>query len=96
MGGYQLRLAGTHCFTIVIHVMACFFSPSNEIKLSVVSFVYFFLQETAILQKLKFRLNTPTPYVFMLRFLKAAQADTKVNFISMPQQTMLLNSWFQE
>ncbi|KAF2302900.1 hypothetical protein GH714_010748 [Hevea brasiliensis] len=31
--------------------------------------------EKLILKKLKFRLNTPTPYVFMLRFLKAAQTD---------------------
>ncbi|KAM7251291.1 hypothetical protein ACFE04_023174 [Oxalis oulophora] len=33
--------------------------------------------EKFILRKLKFRLNVPTPYVFMLRFLKAAQSDTK-------------------
>lgn len=31
-----------------------------------------------MLKTLKFRLNVPTPYVFMLRFLKAAQSDTKV------------------
>ncbi|KAK6934743.1 Cyclin, C-terminal domain, partial [Dillenia turbinata] len=36
-----------------------------------------FIQENVILKRLKFRLNTPTPYVFMLRFLKAAQLDTK-------------------
>ena len=35
-------------------------------------------QEKAILKKLKFRLNAPTPYVFMLKFLRAAQSDTKV------------------
>lgn len=35
-------------------------------------------QEKTILKKLNFRLNQPTPYVFMLRFLKAAQSDTKV------------------
>ncbi|KAK9182009.1 hypothetical protein WN944_025150 [Citrus x changshan-huyou] len=34
--------------------------------------------EKLMLKKLKFRLNVPTPYVFMLRFLKAAQSDTKV------------------
>ncbi|KAL1556028.1 putative cyclin-B3-1 isoform X4 [Salvia divinorum] len=33
--------------------------------------------EKTILKKLKFRLNQPTAYVFMLRFLKAAQSDTK-------------------
>lgn len=32
-----------------------------------------------MLRKLSFRLNLPTPYVFMLRFLKAAQSDKKVN-----------------
>lgn len=31
-----------------------------------------------MLKSLKFRLNEPTPYVFMLRFLKAAQSDIKV------------------
>lgn len=31
-----------------------------------------------MLKKLKFRLNAPTPYVFMLRFLKAAQSEPKV------------------
>ncbi|KAK1440093.1 hypothetical protein QVD17_05918 [Tagetes erecta] len=33
--------------------------------------------EVTILRKLNFRLNLPTPYVFMLRFLKAAQGDKK-------------------
>lgn len=31
-----------------------------------------------MLRRLKFRLNAPTPYVFMIRFLKAAQSETKV------------------
>ncbi|KAM1792220.1 hypothetical protein ACFX12_036097 [Malus domestica] len=34
--------------------------------------------EKAFLKKLKFCLNAPTPYVFMLRFLKPAQSETKV------------------
>ncbi|THG10438.1 hypothetical protein TEA_003236 [Camellia sinensis var. sinensis] len=34
--------------------------------------------EKAMLKKLKFRLNAPTPYMFMLRFLKASQSDAKV------------------
>ncbi|KAK7313736.1 hypothetical protein VNO77_38931 [Canavalia gladiata] len=34
--------------------------------------------EKLILRKLKFRLNAPTPYVFMVRFLKAAQSDKKL------------------
>ncbi|KAL5568367.1 hypothetical protein UlMin_024942 [Ulmus minor] len=38
--------------------------------------------EKLILKKLKFRLNTPTPYVFMLRFLKAARSDTKVEHLA--------------
>lgn len=38
--------------------------------------------ESAILGKLKFRLNSPTPYVFMLRFLKAAQSDTKFEHLA--------------
>nr|XP_011468840.1 PREDICTED: putative cyclin-B3-1 isoform X3 [Fragaria vesca subsp. vesca] len=38
--------------------------------------------ERSILKKLKFRLNTPTPYVFMLRFLKAAQSDTKLEHLA--------------
>lgn len=31
-----------------------------------------------MLKQLKFRLNAPTSYVFMLRFLKAAQSNKKV------------------
>ncbi|KAA8523415.1 hypothetical protein F0562_009838 [Nyssa sinensis] len=38
--------------------------------------------EKAILKELKFRLNSPTPYVFMLRFLKAAQSDTKLEHLA--------------
>ncbi|KAI0529739.1 hypothetical protein KFK09_002297 [Dendrobium nobile] len=34
--------------------------------------------EMFILKKLKFRLNVPTPYVFMLRFLRAAESDKKL------------------
>ncbi|KZV32909.1 hypothetical protein F511_01420 [Dorcoceras hygrometricum] len=34
--------------------------------------------EKEMLRKLKFRLNEPTLYVFMLRFIRAAQADTKL------------------
>ncbi|KAI3987462.1 hypothetical protein MKX01_017160 [Papaver californicum] len=34
--------------------------------------------EKLILKKLLFRLNAPTPYVFMIRFLKASQSDAKV------------------
>ncbi|KAK4747545.1 hypothetical protein SAY87_014131 [Trapa incisa] len=38
--------------------------------------------ESSILKKLKFRLNVPTPYVFMLRFLKAAQSDKVLEHLS--------------
>ncbi|XP_017244895.1 putative cyclin-B3-1 [Daucus carota subsp. sativus] len=38
--------------------------------------------ESAMLEKLKFRLNAPTPYVFMLRFLKAAQSDPKFEHLA--------------
>ncbi|KAF5728174.1 putative cyclin-B3-1 [Tripterygium wilfordii] len=38
--------------------------------------------EKLILKHLKFRLNSPTPYVFMLRFLKAAQSDTKLEHLA--------------
>ncbi|XP_057507781.1 putative cyclin-B3-1 isoform X1 [Actinidia eriantha] len=38
--------------------------------------------EKAILKKLKFRLNAPTPYVFMLKFLRAAQSDTKLEHLA--------------
>lgn len=40
--------------------------------------VIFSFQEKVVLNKLKFRLNVPTPYVFMMRFLKAAQSDKRV------------------
>ncbi|KAE9592814.1 putative cyclin [Lupinus albus] len=38
--------------------------------------------EKLILRKLKFRLNTPTPYVFMVRFLKAAQSDKNLEHMA--------------
>ncbi|KAL6965562.1 hypothetical protein U1Q18_036614 [Sarracenia purpurea var. burkii] len=38
--------------------------------------------EKAILKKLKFRLNAPTPYVFMLKFLRAALSDTKLEHLA--------------
>ncbi|XP_047329930.1 cyclin-A2-1-like [Impatiens glandulifera] len=38
--------------------------------------------EKLILNKLMFRLNIPTAYVFMLRFLKAAQSDSKLEHLS--------------
>ncbi|XP_073226765.1 uncharacterized protein [Cicer arietinum] len=38
--------------------------------------------EKLILRKLKFRLNAPTPYVFMVRFLKAAQSDKKLEHMA--------------
>ncbi|KAH9677030.1 2-dehydro-3-deoxyphosphooctonate aldolase 1 [Citrus sinensis] len=40
------------------------------------------IAEKLMLKKLKFRLNVPTPYVFMLRFLKAAQSDTKLEHLA--------------
>nr|DAD36696.1 TPA_asm: hypothetical protein HUJ06_007337 [Nelumbo nucifera] len=40
------------------------------------------LQWSLILKKLMFRLNVPTPYVFMLRFLKAAQSDMKLEHLA--------------
>ncbi|XP_011014065.1 PREDICTED: putative cyclin-B3-1 isoform X2 [Populus euphratica] len=41
-----------------------------------------FVMEKLFLKKLKFRLNEPTPYVFMLRFLKAAQTDQKLEHLA--------------
>ncbi|CAI9087985.1 OLC1v1022204C1 [Oldenlandia corymbosa var. corymbosa] len=38
--------------------------------------------ENAFLTTLKFRLNAPTPYVFMLRFIKAAQSDKKFEHLA--------------
>ncbi|KAM1892805.1 hypothetical protein ACFX14_035921 [Malus domestica] len=38
--------------------------------------------EKAFLKKPKFRLNAPIPYVFMLRFLKAAQSETKLEHLA--------------
>ncbi|KAG4133329.1 hypothetical protein ERO13_D08G090000v2 [Gossypium hirsutum] len=38
--------------------------------------------EKLVLKELKFRLNAPTPYVFMLRFIKAAQSDTKLEHLA--------------
>ncbi|XP_059441345.1 putative cyclin-B3-1 [Corylus avellana] len=38
--------------------------------------------ERLVLKQLKFRLNVATPYVFMLRFLKASQSDTKLEHLA--------------
>ncbi|XP_058747295.1 putative cyclin-B3-1 isoform X6 [Vicia villosa] len=38
--------------------------------------------EKLILRKLKFRLNAPTPYVFMVRFIKAAQSNMKLEHMA--------------
>ena len=37
-----------------------------------------FLQEKLMINTLQFNLSVPTPYVFMRRFLKAAQSDREV------------------
>ncbi|CDY47569.1 BnaC03g69120D [Brassica napus] len=39
-------------------------------------------QERIMLKQLKFRLNEATPYVFILRFLKAAQSNKKLQQLS--------------
>lgn len=36
------------------------------------------LQEKLMINTLQFNLSVPTPYVFMRRFLKAAQSDNEV------------------
>ncbi|WCJ32797.1 Cyclin B2 2 [Euphorbia peplus] len=38
--------------------------------------------EKLMLSTLQFNMSFPTPYVFMLRFLKAAQCDTKIEMLS--------------
>ncbi|XP_050267881.1 G2/mitotic-specific cyclin-2-like isoform X1 [Quercus robur] len=40
------------------------------------------LQEKLMINTLQFNLSIPTPYVFMRRFLKAAQADKKLELLS--------------
>jgi hypothetical protein len=40
-----------------------------------------FLQERRIVNTLKFNMSVPTPYCFMRRFLKAAQAEKKVKIL---------------
>lgn len=41
------------------------------------------MQEKLIVNTLHFNLSVPTPYVFMRRYLKAAESDKKVNFTSL-------------
>ncbi|XP_058009084.1 G2/mitotic-specific cyclin-2 isoform X2 [Hevea brasiliensis] len=40
------------------------------------------LQESLMLNRLQFNMSFPTPYVFMQRFLKAAQCDKKIELLS--------------
>lgn len=55
----------SNCFSFVILFKLFIFSHT-------------LLQERLILKTLQFNLSVPTPYVFMKRFLKAAQSDRKV------------------
>ncbi|KAK4285657.1 hypothetical protein QN277_002326 [Acacia crassicarpa] len=63
-----------------------FWHPSVKelISISVESYTreQILAMEKLILRKLKFRLNGPTPYVFMVRFLKAAQSDKKLEHLA--------------
>lgn len=44
---------------------------------------------------LQFNMSVPTPYVFMRRFLKAAQSDRKVSIslIGFPQGSLVSNKF---
>ena len=48
---------------------------------------FFPLQEKSIVNTLQFNMSLPTPYVFMRRFLKAAQSDKKVCRLCIFKQT---------
>lgn len=62
--------------------------PSNLTKMSLylakvflachMTLIEYFLQEKLMINTLQFKLSVPTAYVFMKRFLKAAQSDKKV------------------
>lgn len=43
-------------------------------------FLLWVLQEKSMLNALQFNMSVPTPFVFMRRFLKAAEFDYKVKY----------------
>jgi hypothetical protein len=46
------------------------------------------MQEKLMLNTLQFNMSVPTAYVFMRRFLKAAQADKKVSTVLVLQSNI--------
>jgi hypothetical protein len=61
-----------HSFFFYIIVIICYFWLRVENLL--------IEQEKLILNTLQFNMSVPTPYVFMKRFLKAADADKQVKY----------------
>lgn len=65
---------------ILIVIIECpsFTRPILSFFLSYASlFSFLHMQESLIINTLQFNMSVPTPYVFMLRFLKAAKSDKK-------------------
>lgn len=60
---------------------AVFESSQSAIICSVLIWVkLLFEQEKSVLNTLEFNMSVPTPYVFMRRFLKAADSDKQVKY----------------
>ncbi|CAN6545635.1 unnamed protein product [Malus baccata var. baccata] len=75
---------------ISISQLVCIFRDLISISAETYTRVQVLGMEKAFLKKLKFHLNAPTPYVLMLRFLKAAQSETKQPYMSQGAPCRLL------
>ncbi|XP_019059396.1 PREDICTED: cyclin-B2-4-like isoform X1 [Tarenaya hassleriana] len=64
------------CFITKCHILR----KNNGVKMR--ENMCFFLQEKLMVTTLQFNFCLPTPYVFMRRFLKAAQSDKKLELLS--------------
>ncbi|XP_028799723.1 putative cyclin-B3-1 isoform X5 [Neltuma alba] len=81
----ELQLVGLTALLLASKYEDFWHPPVNDLtSISVESYTreQMLLMEKLILRKLKFRLNGPTPYVFMVRFLKAAQSDKKLEHLA--------------
>lgn len=58
-------------------------------RIAVIDF-FFWLQEKLMINTLQFNVSVPTPYVFMRRFLKAAESDKKVYIFYMNNEKCYL------
>lgn len=73
-----LQMVRIHCGCLVVNDMYLHSTYIRE-EVTLYDLFAFTLKERLMVNALRFNLSLPTPYVFMRRFLKAAEADKKVS-----------------